>query len=465
MRSAVGWVAALVCACETPRREPPPPPSPAVEVQQPAGVEVPQPPQPEPAAVVPAKPAAPTIAPGTDEPPAQPSTSADSELQAPGWAKGGLDRIDQEEGRALFERAGAGPFEAGTFAGGLVVCKVGVDGWTDGRGLFGSPDLTTHLTLGDNAQTIVRGEEDTQTMVVAQALATLAPGAAIRARVVDRDFFRDRTLATIQGKYRGTLPWVGGRGPATLECRALVGAALDEALVERLAGCDEVLTEVAPKVAFDPENAMDLGFAASGLVWARNTLRGPARLVGWADPRVSRRVEWYRRIERPFVVEAEAFLTRTLAAAPPASEMVAIVPGEFRGRVQGWACGPEAIKLVDRAAHSMRRGDAKRVGGCALQLEIEAVGREALVAHTFVTSLRGIAAPRLVLANGEMVELEGLALTGATGDSTTRTLAPGQRGTLIAIPRRRFTAEAEPRPVLIATGAEEGALRVWLRIP
>jgi hypothetical protein len=440
----------LTLACDAQPNEPPPPQ--VIEL----------PPEPEPAPVV--RPPLPVIAPGSDEPPAKPSTRAESEAAAPPWAKRGLDEIPLKERRALFEQLGDQPVEAGALAGAVLLCEMWVKGETDHPGLFAIADLTTVLTIGKNPRIEVRGEEDSSAVFVAIPQATLEPGDSIRAQVIDRDVFRDRTIGTVRGTYKGTLPWTGRAGRAVAECRALAGPALDKLLAERLAGADHWLTETAPYVAFDPEDTVDFGFTANRVDQTRTAVRRLAALVGWADPRVQRRLEWQRRIERPYVAAAKEFFAQALAATPSAGTLVPIVPMQFRGRVQEWTCDPDAVKRAVRSAIEHRRGFAKARGGCVLRLQIESTGSRPLRVDTFMTTIEGIAAPRLVLENGEVIPLATLAIEGHGGISD-HTLAPGATGTVVAIPAMGHVTTGEVPPILVLTGAEDGKDRVWLRVP
>lgn len=441
----------LTLACDAQPHEAPPPPR------------VIEPPAPQPEPEPPPPPPPPAIAPGSDAPPDKPTTRAESEAAAPHWAKGGLDEIPPAELHALYEKLGE-PVDAGAIAGALLICSVDVGGPTDNPGLFDLPDLTTVLTFGKNPRVELRGSEDTSGMYIASAQATLTPGDSIRATVIDRDFLRDRTIGSVRGTYKGTLPWKGKAGRATVECRALVGPKLDAALTERLAGCDQALTEVAPRVAFQPE-LEDLGFLDSGLTWARTALRRPAALVGWADPRVQRRLEWMRRIEQPFVAAAKQFLAETLAKTPPATALVPIVPMQLRGRVEQWTCDPDDVKRAVRSAGRFRRSYAKERGGCVLRLRIENTGAREFVVDSFMTEIEGIATPRLVLENGDMIPLAGLAIEGHRPDSGDHTLAPGETGIVVAVPARDQVATGAAPPILVLTGAVDSDVRVWLRVP
>lgn len=454
---AACWLAAalLAGACDdpSPAREPPRPVRATVE---------PGPPSP---AAEPPRPSYPTIGPGSDEPPTQPSTRADSELHAPTWAKGGLDVLPPDEAAAIFASLGSELVAPGRLAGAVIVCRASVTRWIDNHGIFNAPDLSLTLKLGDNPVVEARGPEDSHEMFVSMALATLAPDDTIRAQVRDRDILSDTRLGAPKGKYTGELPWTARGGRVTLECRALAGAALERVVSERLAICDRVLTDPNPAMEFSIESFVRFGYLVSGLGIRRGVLRRLATLVGWADPRLLRRLEWERRIERPVLAEAERFIQSTRDAAAPATRLAVLVPGQLRGRVEQWACGPEVARRVDRAAFSMRRGDAAKRGGCALRLEIESIGREALSVSTFITAVHGIAAPRLVLSDGTIVKLEPLALEGGVGSSTSRTLAPGTTGTLVLIPVEPFTPAAAPRPSLVVTGAEDLPELVWLPVP
>lgn len=452
MRSVRVWLAALACACEAERPAPPPPPPPVENPPLEAPPEAP----PEPA------PTFEEIAPGTDDPPAQPSTRADSEKHAPPWAAGEPFEFADEVSRDLFSLAGGEPITAGALVGAPIVCLIGVDTETDRVGLFSLPDLRTTLTLGGNPRSEVRGEEDRSSMVITTPLASLVPGDTIRARVADRDVFRDRPIGTVSGKYGGVTPWVARNRSVEVECRALVGAAREQALAGRLTWADAQLTRLA-RHRDPPADADDLAFFTVEVAKARDAVRSAASIVGWSDPRVQRRLEWLGRIERRRAEAAAPLLARWRDAAAPAGEDATIVEGAFRGRVEAWSCGPETLRRVERAA-GLRTRVAEVRGGCALFLEIAAVGRVSLPVQTFNAPMVGLSNPRLALADGQIVELEPFVLFGVTPhEVSSPEITPGQRGTVALIPRARHAA-AGPAPVLVEIGAGDGP-RTRLRVP
>ena len=388
------------------------------------------------------------IAPGDDIPPARWSTPAESDAALPSWASGFgyAPQLEATIAREWFNRAGAAgatPDEA------MALCRVAYDETPDQglKGLFNAsaPDLTVRVRLDSKTSLSASGPEDTHEIMVSAPL--LSAGVTrLELDLVDRDGIGSDSLATLNVAIPSSAETT--RDMAHAECRLIPRATVESGFDRAAYLTDNEIGKVADRLEADLE-LEDLG-RRSILSKVMTAMAPMAALVGWADPRVKRRVEWTDRIvTRHQQLCAE--LAKREASAHPRTATFSLNWAEWTAEVIGWECGPEVSKRYVPAPRAAR----KKTPGCVVALRVQHQRETPVSLDVFG---EGAATPtvELVHADGQVVPLWYVTEAGVKA-SEQPNLEAGKPGIV------RFATEATQSPWELEPG-RRGALLI-LRPP
>ena len=239
-------------------------------------------PPPQIAPTTPAYASAPVRDLGDERGPTTPGTPRASAHARPAWAKDIGYAPQLRDALTVF--LAASPTH-GDVTRALVVCRIQSFNTMD---TFAGDDLRVHVTFPETPMRANDGPEDANLAFVSAPLASIAKGDVVRFDVWDRDTFGDELITRAQAKY-DVGPFVLADKGASIECRALRGAALDRQVSDH---GERVEREGAVLAArpFDGRRP-DWGFPGGALGDMAASVEDVAALVGWADPRTVKRVE------------------------------------------------------------------------------------------------------------------------------------------------------------------------------
>lgn len=372
------------------------------------------------------------IAAGVDVAPAHLDAPAASLKAAPAWAsRGYAPQGPWATRKALFQSADSSKRQAGVIDDALVICQALYSGRPDAVPFYEAPDLDIEFDLGAMPHVTTSAPEDTHDAYVAFPLAHLGARDRVSAHLWDRDATTRDDLGVVAGAYGGTLPLVVERGARRVECRVLARAEVEARFVERLHVADAELDRIAPDVAIQPR-AWDFGKRARTGT-AKNDVADLAALVGWADARVARRVDWLARIGARFD-ELVAEYVRVEAPKTPATTSWAVHETELAARVLGVECGAtKKYEKIDRIRVGLVKTKDLLASGCLLRIEFANVGEQDHTMSLWGMSVGTFVDIGLALGGGgvvaaKLIEVEGPDVRDAQGD---RIVPPGKRGTAV----------------------------------
>lgn len=383
------------------------------------------------------------IEPGDDTPPEVRSTFQQSLAARPEWAnedESALPQIPWRELTRAFEERGAVRLPARDVE--ELVCKVTYSG--DPDSLFCvAPDLDITLKVGEIGPIALHNADDAHDAFLSVGPLTLRGDERISARLVDRNSFgSEEALGVVAGSLRGELPLRARRGLGSIECVGLPRAEVEAILARSLAEADEQLTALAGSRLSPIKGDEDFGLAAR-FGPARDRIEDAAALVGWADPRVARRLAWERRLGERFADKA-ASLVRDLSQLG-IDEMVHDSDPPVALRVMGLSCGADVQKAYAKADQAWGRGALRR-WGCVLRVSIENRGESTHSMHLSWAPLSPSAPMMLALGSGRSIRLQPIEVEGAEhgrGVDAVRHLRAGARGVVIFVPLGPIPAAPE----------------------
>ncbi len=244
-----------------------------------------------------------------DEPepvPAAPGTPRSSEHARPKWAKDASYAPQLTDPLDVF--LAASPLR-GDVAHALVICRFQSFNKMD---TFAGDDLRASLVLDGTPGRSANGPEDANLAFVSAPLAKVAHGDMIRFEVWDRDVFSDELITRTSVKYDAG-PVVMSDTGASIECRALDGAALDREVKEHGARADRDARTLAG-AKLDGRRPL-WGWPTSDLTKQQGRAGDLAALVGWDDPRTVKRVVGLASAEAVLEAKRERLFGELHAAA------------------------------------------------------------------------------------------------------------------------------------------------------
>lgn len=332
----------------------------------------------------------------------------------------------------------------------LLVCRVGFAGFCDGglKGLFGAddPELDVEMTIGRSARLMDHGGEDVRVIDISIPLVTLAPSDRLSFRVFDRDGGGDRDYlgaVTLTPKSLATK----AKSDPSIECRVIGHETVEATLASEIAEVDKKLDELADAAPMVQDETLGAEMHQRGL---RNCLFRLAGLVGWADPRVVRRMEWAARIEAR-IVETRARFINDEADRLARRAYFKNFGAAYTVEAAGITCGKEAIKPY---ASEITQSDRMNRGpiGCILRINATNVGEESLrVEMNHVFGWKAV----LGRSDGLTLKAHMLSIEGPevkrNDPSSEPVLPPGAKGTVVLGVSADIQPEGAgaPRPRLI----------------
>lgn len=343
-----------------------------------------------PSAAVSAAPAAPqkppkvAIGPGDDRPPERWTTPAESLKAAPPWAledpRGYNPKAERQNYAPQFPDA---LFTAAPKAGVvepdeqvLLACVVSYAGSCDGgfKRFFGAdfPELDVEMVIGRAGKLVGHGGEDQRAIEVSIPLVSLAPADRLLFHVFDRD---DGGSRDNLGVVTLTPRSLARKQDPAIECRVLGREAVEAKLASEIAEVDKKLDQLADVAPAPYEETL-------GMEVLQSSLRGPltrlAGLVGWADPRVARRLTWASRIEAR-MGEARARFVNEEADRLSRSARFTYFSHATEVEAAGITCGKDAVKpYAKEIAIAQRHRSDRGPLGCILRIRAANVGEEVL---------------------------------------------------------------------------------------
>ncbi|MFO0554450.1 MAG: hypothetical protein U0271_39070 [Polyangiaceae bacterium] len=316
----------------------------------------------------------------------------------------------------------------------LIVCRMTT---TRNADVFTAGELFGTLSVG----ALPRHEYENAKgyLVVSFPLAALDRGASISIGVTDKDIIFDDSLGGVTLKYAGVLPLSGASNGVSLECRGLLRQAVEALAAEAMSSADKAVRQASADYEVDAAE-FDWGFTNTGVLSAKTAVEDLAALLGWADPRVARRLAWleavFARVEREIAsVAASIAAGAPSEAALPFAGRASTAP---RVRMTGYECGAGAAEVVSARAHPFAR---KRLTGSTCLVRVELASGDARVEQPV-----GVlpVAFQLVLESGRVVDLDLVDIDSQTRDDFGRgTIEPQKTGTLLLAASQTVT-----RPVL-----------------
>ena len=279
-----------------------------------------------------------------DEPeplPERPGTPKSSERARPAWAKDSA--YAPQLGDALDAFVAAAPLR-GDVTRGFVVCRIQSFNKMD---TFAGDDLRVHLTFADASGTPARaanGPEDANLAFVTAPLATITHGDTLKFEVWDRDVFDDELITRTQTRYDAG-PLVLADTGASIECRALEGAALDRQVKLHGERADRAAHALAA-TKLDRHRPM-WGWPDSEVGRVRARAADVAALVGWDDPRTKKRIDGAEAAEAELVRRRGQFFGELHAVAKADADVHGL-----HVHLEELACGPRKAAVGAHAATS-----------------------------------------------------------------------------------------------------------------
>jgi len=421
-----------------------------------------------------------SIPPGSDTPPADPSSAAASAKHAP-WPSEHQGYAPQRADRAkLYDVHAAAPAKARTLEGALLACKVSTRVKGDRRkgsvvsfllphtrGKVAAPDLLTVLTFGKGPSLTAWGPDNSQSMYITAPAVHLRQGQPVEAKLYDREVVGRERLGVVRGKYPGRVPFEIKRGAHTLSCRQVSPAALTHELSEALAGADRALRAAAASATPHRDRHH---WGLSGLsAKTRKELEPAAALLGWGDPRVRRRLRWRAEIvskahelPRRWIAELSESLPLSTAGSP------ATLKGSgLQVELGQQQCGDKVFRRYKRHASVGSRSTLRR-SRCVVTLTITHRGEGPLKIDTHMGKLGEYFSLAFVLADGTTVGARTVSMRRQPSKRwKDQLLQPGQSATLALTPAQPLPfgeSEGFRTPVLLVLYGSMGESTDFIRL-
>jgi hypothetical protein len=300
--------------------------------------------------------------PGNDGPPSVRPTPEESSAAAPPWSPAN-PAMKAPGDEALFEAA-AGERPVGDAL--ALACDAHYAGNPHAWFIFsGSLHLDGSFRVADRDPVLVHNGVDGHDLFFLSGPVALHPGDRIGVKLSEEGKALESVSATVAER----LPARAERGLASIECRGLDAARVEEVLAPVLSRIDDELMKIAEGVAPRPGEA-EFGLASS-LKPTRDALREAAVLVGWADPRVLRRVARERAIEDRFASKNRLLVKELAARALPE----VVLDGRLAVHAMRFARDAATLAAYARADHES--GGALARARCALLVTVRNTGRTA----------------------------------------------------------------------------------------
>jgi hypothetical protein len=389
---------------------------------------------------------------GTDARPERLGTISDSDKARPSWPGyaepsgqvRGLPYAPQPtstEGEQLLAALAKGPGIRSEAEGALIVCRVRYDGNPDQGFKFlagaTAPDLDAEISLNPLLpQLTVHGPEDRHDMFVALPLMTLKKAGRLRIHAYDRDELGREDLGQIA--MDATLfPTRATAGDLVVDCAAADRDQVEAALVPALAETDAALLRIAtdPSIRLaDPTFGLYPTEAELG-----RAIAPAARLVGWSDTRVQRRIAWAERVRGALLEQAKAQIQADWAQSSSEAD-VFTGSTKIHAQLVSLSCGKSPTLGSTVAFHLS--ADDKRRQRCELVVTAHNIGPEAASAKAFFGDFFPSGwKPVVALADGTTVPARLVGIKkGDAEESEDDSLGPDEHGTL------RFIADMAAAP-------------------
>lgn len=307
------------------------------------------------------------------------------------------------EGELLLAALAKGPELHAEAEGALVVCRVRYSGNPDQgfKALAGAtaPDLDVELSLTPGLpQLTLHGPEDRHEMFLALPLMTLKNSGHLRLHVYDRDELGRDDLGEVSMDATAW-PTRAMRGDLTADCAAADRERVEMALTKALADADQALAGLGKDPQIMPS---DPTFGVSGIEGAlARAIEPAARLVGWADPRVQRRLTWADRVRASLLEQARAQIEADWAKAKTEGD-VYTGSTKLRAEVLGFSCA--AAPKLGSAVQFQLSPEERQQQLCELTVSVRNVGPESVHAKAFFGDFFPMGwKPVLALADGTTV--------------------------------------------------------------
>jgi hypothetical protein len=376
-----------------------------------------------------------SLGPGDDTPPERWSSPAESKAAAPSWSKvlWYAPQVPVKLAEEWFEAGSQTPFPESEES--MAVCRVHYAGDPD-QGLnaafrSNAPDLSVRVKLPGDLSLHAAGPEDNHSMLVTVPLLARGALATIELSLIDRDPLGWDDLDTL----KVPMPPRGEarEGQSSATC-LLVPREVVEGEVRRMCSNADVKLESQGKALSANLSHQMLGSLGLGSDLEK-AIEPLASLVGWADPRVRRRVAWATRI----LAKQRQLCAEIAAREAPLRQRTTSMEHRWRRwkfEVAGWDCGDEVTKRFPPIGLA-RDGPT----GCVVAVRASHDGDKPGDLHDFHNSLNG----ELVHADGEVTALWAVATFPSDG------FAPGKTGTVVyAMAAKDSPWEREPgrKPLL-----------------
>jgi hypothetical protein len=403
------------------------------------------------------------IGPGDDRAPERWSSPEESLKAKPAWSrwpfytpesekKSYAPQLDERVAGTLFEAFATGSDPAPDSSGEiLLVCSIHYSGHCDGglKGLFNSdrPELDAEIALRPGASLLASGPEDDRSMFVSIPLVSLKPTEKLAIHLFDRDGGSSRDDLGIT-RLTGRQLTTKAKGDTAIDCRRIPRAIVEEQLTKELATVDQAISELAdPKPAPTNEalNVEHLRFLL------RQSVQRIAALVGWADPRVTRRLEWIGRVEARKIEVAKELINRE-ADVRARRAHVTHRGSKFMVEVADLQCGPALVKPYAEQIAKISRMDEEAQIGCLLRVHAQNLGQETFSPETtFVFGWGAVVG----FSDGQTRKAHMLTVEGPEAKHPDypayAALPPGAKGTVVfGVPGDiKLTGDGAPRPRLV----------------
>jgi hypothetical protein len=304
------------------------------------------------------------------------------------------------EGELLLAALAKGPELHTEAEGALVVCRVRYSGNPDQgfKALAGAtaPDLDVELSLTPGLpQLTLHGPEDRHEMFLALPLMTLKKTGHLRLHVYDRDELGRDDLGEV-GMDAAAWPTRATRGDLTADCAAADREQVEVALTKALTEADKALSALGNDPQIMPA---DPTFGVGGTEGAlARAVEPAARLVGWADPRVQRRLTWAERVRGALLEQARAQIEADWAKA---SHEADVFTGSTKLRTEVLAFSCAVAPKLGSAVQFQLSPEERQQQLCEISVSVRNVGPESVHAKAFFGDFFPMGwKPVLALADG-----------------------------------------------------------------
>jgi hypothetical protein len=229
--------------------------------------------------------------PADDGPPPAPGTPQSSLRARPPWGR--LELMTRGVATQQYAPQHTKPLDLflkaspmnGDIERGFVVCRAQSFNKAD---TFAGDDLHVRATFANAPEVAMDGPEDGNLGFVSAPLVSLKKNDIIHVAVFDRDVFDLTNLARVNVTYQGT-PIVLTDPGAAIECRSLIGDALQSRVATDAGGADQAIANLARAKLHG--RTSDWGYPSLDMATARRATGDVAALVGWDDARTKKRVD------------------------------------------------------------------------------------------------------------------------------------------------------------------------------